>query len=392
MKNKTNNDHGWKAVLLVGIALCSCRVSTNSETKFEYGQAIRQGATILAQAMDEIKTPAISIAVGADNRVVWAAAKGYRDLEKRVPADTTTQFRVGSSSKPVTSMALGKLLQQNLVRLDDPIQSYLSSIDPSFSSIRIRQLAAHTSGIRNYKNNEFNSNTPYGSIRESMEVFQHDSLLFQPGTKFSYSTYNYTVLSAVIEQVTKVEFLRYMEKEIFIPLQMYHTIGDEKNKTIAGRAQFYNFQKQDSTFKKAMEVNNSNKWAGGGLLSTPSDLVKLGNSLLNNTFLNAKTTIVLTEPQKLTNGKINSLNYALGWKNDTARLFQQSLKVQQIHHGGSAAGGTCMLVLFPAYNLSISILINRDGYASADLFKYIYPVAEAFITEKRRAQSGEKYK
>ncbi|GAB4039587.1 serine hydrolase domain-containing protein [Spirosoma gilvum] len=388
-RKKFFNHKGWATMLLLLVALAvgSCRVAKKTETKSYYRQAIQQAETILSQAKDEIMTPAISVAVGMDNRIVWAAARGYKNIERQEPADTTTQFRIGSSSKAVTSMALGKLLQQNLVQLDDPIQSYLSFLDPFYPSITIRQLAAHTSGIRNYKNNEFNSNVQFGSIRESVDVFIHDSLLFQPGTRFSYSTYNYTVLSAVFEQVTKTEFLPFMSKEVFVPLQMYHTVGDDKTKDIVGRAQFYNFQKQDSTFKKAIEVNNSNKWAGGGLLSTPSDLVKLGNSLLNHTFLTARTIAILTEPQKLTNGKINGLNYALGWKNDTARLFQQSQNVQQIHHGGSAGGGTCMLVMFPAYNLSISMVINRDGYASADLFKYIYPIAEAFITEKRYANS-----
>lgn len=128
-----------------------------------------------------------------------------------------------------------------------------------------------------------------------MEIFQHDSLLFQPGTNFSYATYNYTVLSAVIEELTQTGFLRYMQKEVFTPLGMHHTVADENIKTIVGRAGLYNFYKQDNTFKKATEVNNSNKWAGGGLLSTPSDLVKVGNSLLNNTFLDANTTAMIAQ-------------------------------------------------------------------------------------------------
>lgn len=382
---QTHTGPYWIILLLAGLLLNSCRIPRNTQIKSDYSKAIGQGTAILSQAKQEINTPAISVAVGIDNQVVWAAAIGYQNIENQIPADTTTLFRVGSTSKAITSIALGKLLQENLVGLDDPVQKYLPFFDSSHPPITLRQLASHTSGIRNYKNAEFNSNVEYHSIKESMEVFQHDSLLFQPGTKFSYSTYNYTVLSAVIEQAAKTDFLSYMKKAVFTPLNMRHTVGDEKHKQISKRAQFYNFYKQDSSFRKAIEVNNSNKWAGGGFLSTPSDLVKLGNAFLNNTLLDAKTKQLLTTPQKLENGKVNSLNYALGWKNDSTLLFQKGIKVQQLHHGGSAAGGTSMLILFPAYNLSISMLINRDGYASADLLKYIYPVAEAFIKDKNQA-------
>lgn len=109
--NRLNNPYTCLTVLLAATALVGCHLARNSEMKPDYRQAIGQGAIILARAMDEIRTPAISIAVGVDNRVVWAAARGYQDLENRLPADTITQFRVGSCSKPVTAMAMGKLLE-----------------------------------------------------------------------------------------------------------------------------------------------------------------------------------------------------------------------------------------------------------------------------------------
>lgn len=145
---------------------------------------------------------------------------------------------------------------------------------------------------------ETRSSTATYSTAASGKAWKYFNMIHfysKPGTNFSYATYNYTVLSAVIEELTQTGFLRYMQKEVFTPLGMHHTVADEKIKTIVGRAGLYNFYKQDNTFKKATEVNNSNKWAGGGLLSTPSDLVKVGNSLLNNTFLDANTTAMIAQ-------------------------------------------------------------------------------------------------
>ncbi len=380
MKNKIPANRLVLSLIFL-FSVTNCQLVLHQKN-INYAQATPNAANILAQAKEEVKAPAISVAIGIDNRIVWAEALGYQNLEKAESADIHTKFRVGSSSKAVTSVALGKLIQNKQINLDAPVQEYVPFFDPAKPPITIRQLASHSSGIRNYKESEFNSNTEYPSIAESMKVFMYDSLLFQPGSKFSYTTYNYTVLSAAIEQITQLSFLDYMQQEVFAPLRMKNTSGDYKNKDIPNRAEFYNYDAKENKFKKAPEVNNSNKWAGGGLLSTPTDLVKLGNALLNNTILEAPTTAILFEPQKLNNGKVNGINYALGWKNDTTQLFNGTKPVQQLHHGGSASGSTSLLVLFPAYNLSISILVNRAGFASANLFKYAHKMAEAFIAEK----------
>ncbi len=122
---------------------------------------------------------------------------------------------MGSSSKAITSVALGKLIQNKQINLDAPVQEYVPFFDSAKPPITIRQLASHSSGIRNYKDSEFNSNIEYPSIAESVKVFMYDSLLFQPGSKFSYTTYNYTVLSAAIEQITQLSFLSYLQRSVF---------------------------------------------------------------------------------------------------------------------------------------------------------------------------------
>src|SRR5688572_24230264 len=279
MKKKNNSAYPGLFISLFLFSISGCQALKNGKSQEYYSEPIRNSAIILSEAKVEINTPAISIAIGIDNQIVWSQAIGYKDVEKLEPADINTKFRVGSTSKAVTSVALGKLVQNKLIDLDGTIQNYVPFFDASKPPITIRQLASHSSGIRNYKNAEFNSNTEYASIEESMRVFMYDSLLFEPGSKFSYATYNYTVLSAAIEQVTGISYLEYMQKEIFTPLGMSNTFGDYKTRHIENRAQFYDYNAQEKKIVKAQEVNNSNKWAGGGLVSTPSDLVKLGNAL-----------------------------------------------------------------------------------------------------------------
>lgn len=78
---------------------------------------IRKGQFELINAQEETQAPAISIAVGFQNKLVWAAARGFSDIDSKTLANTETTFRIGSVSKAVTSAGLGHLLQQNKIRL-----------------------------------------------------------------------------------------------------------------------------------------------------------------------------------------------------------------------------------------------------------------------------------
>src|SRR5690606_12487415 len=126
-------------------------------------------------------------------------------------------FRIGSVSKAVTSVGLGKLLEQEKIRLNDTVGKYVPYFE--HPEITIRQLASHTSGIRNYGLCfcfpiwEYYHLKNHNSIEKSVAVFNGDPLRFKPGTSFGYSTYNYTLLSAAMEEASGSKFLRFMTDE-----------------------------------------------------------------------------------------------------------------------------------------------------------------------------------
>jgi CubicO group peptidase (beta-lactamase class C family) len=86
-----------------------------------------------------------------DGHVIWSEGFGMADLEQQVPATPLTRFRVGSVSKPLTSAALGLLVEEHKLDLDAPIQKYVPSFPQKPWPITTRQLAGHLAGIRHYK-------------------------------------------------------------------------------------------------------------------------------------------------------------------------------------------------------------------------------------------------
>jgi CubicO group peptidase (beta-lactamase class C family) len=349
-----------------------------------FRDAIDEAERIIREARHTLRAPAFSAAVGIEGKAVWREAIGLSNIEHAVTADTTTMFRIGSTSKAVTSVALGKFLEQGKLQLDKPVQYYVPYVALE-KPVTIRQLASHTSGIREYGLClcfpiwEYYSNDAFETIRESAEVFQHDPLLFEPGTQYSYSTYNTTLVSAALEETGQKKFLPLMHDEVFTPLGMHHTMGDYADSIIAGRATFYEIR--NGQYKPVYAVDNSNKWAGGGFLSTPGDLVKLGNGLLSHRILKASTLDTLFMPQKLKDGTHHEEYYALGWRSfPEKKLFDGTRITHIVHHGGTAAGSTAFLVLLPEYKMTVAIMMNRNAEGDfRDFSGYAFKLAEAFI-------------
>ncbi len=342
----------------------------------------KKADSLLLDIFTRIETPAISVAVGKNGKIVWANAIGYEDIEKNKKVSLKTKFRIGSTSKAVTSIGLGVLLQNKKLSFDSKVKEFVPYASKTLSEITLRQLASHTSGIRNYGICscfpiwEHYNNDEYTSVEESVGIFNHDDLLFMPGTDFSYSTYNYTLLSAMVEGATKKDFPDFMKASVFDPLGINIEAEKEMNPS-KYLSKFYDIE--NKKYKEVFKVNNSNKWAGGGFLASPTDLVTLGNAFLNHTLFRKETMRTLIQPTVLKNGQINTQNYAIGWRNDNLESEIEGLSgTQIIHHGGTALGSTSVLILFPEYNISISLLMNRSG-SSSDLFKHAYDIVNLLI-------------
>ncbi|XP_062998808.1 serine beta-lactamase-like protein LACTB, mitochondrial [Elgaria multicarinata webbii] len=131
---------------------------------------------------------------------------------------------------------------------------------------------------KEFEHEEYYLKDKYDSVIDSLNIFKDDPLFFKPGSQFLYSTYGFTLLSAVVERASGHKFTDYMRK-IFCDLDMLTTGLDENEPLIYNRARYYIHNKK-GRLVNAPYVDNSNKWAGGGFQSTVGDLLKFGNAML----------------------------------------------------------------------------------------------------------------
>jgi len=101
--------------------------------------------------------PGLSVAVGIDGEIAWAEGFGWADMEKRVPVAPAMRFRIGHTSKALTSAAVGLLLEKGRLRLEDEIQTYVPEFPEKQWPVTLRQLMGNVAGVRHYESDEDSS-------------------------------------------------------------------------------------------------------------------------------------------------------------------------------------------------------------------------------------------
>lgn len=344
----------WLAVGLWVLPAAAQRATAPAPTRF--AAVVDSARALVLEDIHEKGYPGIALAVSVDGETVWSEGFGYADLEQLVPVWPTTKFRIGSISKPLAAAAVAQLVEQERLDVDAPVQQYVPAFPEKRWPVTTRQLGGHLAGIRHYRGLEFLINTPYATVGDALAIFAADTLLHQPGTDYAYSSYGWNLISAVVEGASGESFLDYMRAHVFRPLGMRHTVADHVDSLIIQRADFYQ-RRQDGSLMNAPAVNNSYKWAGGGFLSTPEDLLVFANAHLQPGFLAQEALDLLFTEQQTTAGE--GVGYGFGWftgTRDDGRHY--------VWHGGGSVGGTSLLIVQPDARVVLAACINLS---SADL-------------------------
>jgi CubicO group peptidase (beta-lactamase class C family) len=344
--------------VLGGVTLIAIGVVEPEPVMAQSG-AVNSARALVRTLMLREQIPGLGVAVAVDHRIVWSEAFGYADLENRIPATAQTMFRIGSVSMPLTSVAVGLSMQRGRLNLAADVRSYVPSFPQKRYPFTVEQLAGHLAGIRHYQGDEFRSATRYRTVQDGLAIFARDTLLFEPGTRFAFSTYGWTLVSAVLESVTGTGFLDLMHQEVFEPLRLRHTGPDWPDTVMPNRAQFYE-QADDGSIRVAPGVDNSYKWAGGGFVASPEDLARFGLALLPPGVLDSTITNRLWTSLRTQDGV--ETGYGIGWA-----VGRDADERRVVSHTGSSVGGRAILLIYPDERVVVAIATNLGGARFGDL-------------------------
>ena len=110
---------------------------------------IDQGRQMVRAHLVQRNLPGLSVAVGVGGDLVWAEGFGWSDLENRLPVSPNHRFRIGTASVALTSAAVGLLVDEGRLHVDEEIQTAVPEFPKKQQPVTLRQLMAHVSGVRN---------------------------------------------------------------------------------------------------------------------------------------------------------------------------------------------------------------------------------------------------
>ena len=300
--------------------------------------------------------PGMSVAVVVDGHRVWSNGYGLADLENFVPAKTSTEYRTASIGKTMTATAAMVLVQEGKLDLQADIRDYCPAFPAKPWRITPWNLLTHTSGIRHYggphDQEEQSSTTHYPSVVAAMAPFKNDPLLFEPGTKWLYSTYGYDVLGCVIEGAAKAPFLSVMQSRVWGPAGMSATRDDDPAAIVPGRAAKYT--RAEGRLRNAPMIDMSNRMGAGGYLTTIDDLAKFVEALLDGRLVSPATLQTMITPAKLESGA--TAGYGLGWGVEAEEWHGD----RWMFHGGSTPGASGFVAVMPKHRFAVMFLTNLD--------------------------------
>jgi CubicO group peptidase (beta-lactamase class C family) len=329
-------------------------------------------SSILEKLVKKKKVPGIAIVVTKNGHKEFSKGYGFADLDKDILVNPLeTIFRIGSVSKPIAATGLAKMVEKHQLSLEDSVYEYLPNFPEKKYGFTLKQLGGHLAGIRNYRDNEFMNAEPL-SIREGVALFENDPLLFEPGKRYSYTSYSWNLLSLAMQKAINKPFETIIKDEVLEPLLLTHTFAD-KQQNLANKSKFYK-KKKWGRFTEVSSVNNYYKLAGGGYLSTADDISKLGNAYLSNTFLSESI-----KKEFITSQKIGSklTYYGIGWQ-----VSFDHKKRPYFGHIGNGFGGYGIFYVYPDEEVVITILMNCSNPKQDKKFNAVIDAVFEELKEK----------
>jgi len=290
--------------------------------------------------------PGVSVLVTKHGKPVLNYSSGYSNVETLKPMRSDTVCRIGSISKLFAAVAIDKLNIDCTKGLNEYLP-WLPADSPS-KNCKIIDILRHESGIRHYKEQEIKDAETMcnENFKTAKTAIQHlkldtDPLLSEKIGKFSYSTHAFTFLQAVIEEQTKLSYTKFLEKKLFKEIGMFNTFPDQTKAIIPNRSNAYH--RKSNKLENCTEIDQSWKFAGGGMVSNADDLVKFGNWLLEN--YHKKQHFMLEE-------------HRVGQMSEVVWLTGFDPKLQG--HAGASFGGSCALYINVEKGLVIVVLTNQS--------------------------------
>jgi CubicO group peptidase (beta-lactamase class C family) len=311
--------------------------------------------------------PGLSLTMAVDGRIVLQRAYGHADLPAKKKLETSHRFRIASISKPMTSVAVMRLVEQGKLGLQDRVLGKGGLLERAetgggLEKITVRQLLNHTSGGWKNDGDDPMFQDPTMDHDELIAwTLANQPLKHPPGEQYAYSNFGYCLLGRIIEKVTGQSYADCVRELVLKPCGIGGMrIGDPPGAKVrrAGEVAYHEGKKHISS-----SMNVARMDAHGGWVGTPTELVKFGLRVDGfdppKDILTPASRALMVEREGVNEG------YALGWKTNERGHYW---------HGGSLPGLASLLVRTSGHACWAACVNTRKKGLSLELDRLMWRI------------------
>ena len=298
-----------------------------------------------------------SVAIARGSELIYSKSVGFADVEQGIKIDENTKFRIASISKTFTAVLILKAVEENRLTLCQTIDKWFPEIGNA-DKITVEHLLRHQSGLYEFLGG-------YGVFsgrimqpkteQEIIEIIKKGRSNFEPGAQTVYNNSGFLLLTFILERIYEKSFAELVKEKIANPIGL-------KNTRLGGRINSQNNESHSYTFhrdwQQADEADISQLLGTGGIVSTPTDLVKFSHALFSGKLLSE-----------------NSLQQMKTMQEDcqrTRRGFGMGLTQISFHHrighghGGGIDAFSSMFAYLPDGEISFAVISNARYFNFTD--------------------------
>jgi CubicO group peptidase (beta-lactamase class C family) len=293
-----------------------------------------------------------------DGGVVFKKGYGLADTKTKQPFTTTTISNTGSISKTFVAYAVLKLVEQNKLRLTDTLDKFFPDFaHPDLASkVTIAHMLSHTSGLPD--NRDVANNREHFLTAKDQENFaplkKADKLEFEPGERFEYSNPAFNGLALLVEKLVGTHWQSFIEREIFKPAEMRHSVITDGSFPSAGVAHAYDKVGSEWKENDYGEFPTFAASGNGGVWCSVEDMLRYELAIQNHTFLR-KDLIDLSRTAFVPDN----------WKAETRPAVGHSWFIGEnmVYHSGSQGAFRAWHEVYPEKNLVVVWLGNSGQHS-----------------------------
>ncbi|MBL0744471.1 serine hydrolase domain-containing protein [Chryseolinea lacunae] len=346
------------------ISGCSKSIKSSSEAESLDSVISRFERTLKDDLAEDNIDGSISAAIVQDNKIIWSKAFGYSDRTSKTLADTSTIYRTGSITKSFTAFLLMQLVQEGVVNLNDPVETYLPEVKQlkgysASTKITLLQLATHTSGLSREPELEDAAAGPIEHWEDKIIAsIPTTSFEGQVGKNFSYSNIGYGILGLSLSRAAHKPFMELIQDRIFTALKMnasYFKVPANMSSHVA--VGLNGGPEELETETPNMEhAGRGYKVPNGGIYSTPNDLAKFIMAMRGHPALLSPANLKIMQTREVSGMD----NYGLGF------FINKDGDLEIVNHGGAVAGYTAQLSFDRNGKFGVIIMRNYN-FGETDL-------------------------